>query len=258
MPRMPNLPHARNFDLQRRAWPPPQGNPCRRPWRVPVGLDSVHGYGGYGDAFGRREPSLQSSPEHVNPEFENQMGLFELRQSTALLAMDLQRDFLQPDGRLTISQGQISGLIEAMNRAIDRGARTGLAVIYTFNAYDLLDPSNLLRNFAAIKGTQGSLLDPRILQVSPSTVLIKRVPDAFSNPRLATLLADRRVKRLIIGGVYADACVTATTRTALARGLDVTLLRDGVGAANDSARDRACADLVRRGAKLATVQSALG
>ncbi|MEO8812395.1 MAG: cysteine hydrolase [Caulobacteraceae bacterium] len=186
------------------------------------------------------------------------MGLFDRAHSTALLAMDLQRDFLQPDGRLTIAQGQISSLIEAMNRAIDRGARTRLAVVYTFNAYDLLDPSNLLRNFAAIKGSRGSLLDPRIHQVSPSTALIKRGPDAFSNPRLATLLADRGVKRLIIGGVYADACITATTRTALAKGFDVTLLRDGVGAANDSARDRACADLAHRGARLATVQSALG
>jgi nicotinamidase-related amidase len=186
------------------------------------------------------------------------MGWLDKSQPTALLALDLQRDFIQPGGRLPISREQIPSLIAAMNRAIESAARAGQSIVYTFNAYDLLDPSNLTRNFAALKGSTGSLLDQRVLHVKPSTDIVKRVPDAFSNPRLAPLLAERGVKRLVVGGVYADACVAATARTALARGFRVTILTDGVGAASDAVRDRACASLARRGAKLATVQGTFG
>jgi nicotinamidase-related amidase len=97
---------------------------------------------------------------------------------------------------------------------------------------------------------------PRCLQ-EPSANFTKNGQDAFSNERLSVHLTKCGVKELFIGGVYAEACVTATTRTALRRGFDVTVLTDAVGSTTEHARERACTRLARLGAKLATVESAM-
>jgi nicotinamidase-related amidase len=97
---------------------------------------------------------------------------------------------------------------------------------------------------------------PRCLQ-EPYANFTKNRQDAFSNERLSVHLTKCGVKELFIGGVHAEACVTATTRTALRRGFDVTVLTDAVGSTTEHARERACTRLARLGAKLATIESAL-
>lgn len=176
---------------------------------------------------------------------------------TALFAMDLQRDFLRPDGRLPIAHGQMASVVAAMNEALQRAARQQLDVIYITNGFAPFDPFNLFRHLAAIENSTGAMLDSRILKVAPSVHFTKRRRDAFSNERLNVHLTNCGVKELLIGGVHADACVTATTRTALRRGFDVTVLTDAVGATTEHARERACTGLARLGAKLATVEGAL-
>jgi len=167
---------------------------------------------------------------------------------TALLAMDLQRDFLSPAGRLPIAERQIAGVLAAANLVLERCAADGVPVIYIRNAFRPLDPSNLLRNRAAIAGTPGAALEPRVVQVTPAKHLLKRRPDAFSNPALGACLAESGAEELLIAGVFADACVAATARSALRRGFKVTLLTDAIGAASDAARERAFASLGRSGA----------
>jgi nicotinamidase-related amidase len=166
----------------------------------------------------------------------------------AILAMDLQRDFLDPGGRLPIARQQIDGVITTMNAAITWAARTGVPVVYVLNAFGLLDLSNLTRNFAALQGAAGAVLDPRIVDLSRAPHVTKKIPDAFSNPELAQILQRRGVDRLVVGGVYADACVWQTCRSALKRGFAVSLLADGIGAATDQARRDAIGGLVSRGA----------
>ena len=157
----------------------------------------------------------------------------------------------------SIARQQMEGVIAAMNEALQCATRQRLEVIYITNAFAPLDPLNLLRNRAAIENSAGAMLDPRVQQVTPSAHFTKRRRDAFSNKDLIVYLTERGVKELLIGGVYADACVAATARAALRRGFKVTVLTDAVGAISDNGRERACAALARRGAKLATVQRAL-
>lgn len=179
------------------------------------------------------------------------------RRKTALLAMDLQCDFLRPQGRLPIAPQQIEGVIAAMNEALQGATRQRLEIIYITNAFARLDPLNILRNRAAIGNSAGAMLDPRVLQVTPSAHFNKRRRDAFSNKKLIVHLAARGVKDLLISGVHADACVAATARTAFRRGFKVTVLTDAVGAISDVRRERACANLASLGARLATVRGAL-
>ena len=170
---------------------------------------------------------------------------------TALLAMDLQRDFLQPGGRWPIDRGQIDQVIATMNQALVYAARVGLPVIYVVNAFDLLDPANLTRNFCALRGSAGGTLDPRITIVDGASTVTKKVPDAFSNPALPEMLVRQSVGRLVVGGVYAEACVSATCRAALGRGYAVSILPDAIGARSEAVRRRAVEKLMQRGAQAA-------
>ncbi len=173
---------------------------------------------------------------------------------TALLAMDLQRDFLQSNGRLPIEQAQTGCLIATMNAALSRAARSGMTIIYLANAFSRVDPLNLTRNFAALRGSPGAELDPRIVVVPQALHVQKKTPNAFGNPLLRRLLAERGVNRLVVGGVYADGCVLATCRAAMALGFDINLLGDGIGARSERARAGAVRKLVGRGAKLVGVE----
>jgi nicotinamidase-related amidase len=167
--------------------------------------------------------------------------------ATAFLAMDLQCDYLQPQGRLRIARGQVDGMIDTLNRSIRFAAAQGWTVIYVVNGFDLLDPNNLLRNFATLAGSRGAQMDPRIVRLPGAPVFAKKVPDAFTNPALASELDPERVGRVVIGGVFADACVTATALAAQRRGLQVGVLADAIGAASDADRARALSKLRRRG-----------
>lgn len=66
--------------------------------------------------------------------------------------------------------------------------------------------------------------------------------DAFSNERLRQHLAALGIDEVVLAGLMAKACMTATTRGAIAAGLRVRVLE---GAVADSS-DRAKANALRR------------
>ena len=171
----------------------------------------------------------------------------------AVLAIDLQRDFLEDDGKMPIARGQVAPLIAAANKVIAAAAARGANVVYIGNEFPrsqwLL---NLFRWNAAVSGSPGAKMDPRV-ELASSTYFPKAEGDAFSNRALGAFLRAASVTDVILLGVYAGACVTATARTAMREGYRVTLVREGIGAASDRARERALSRLGRAGAR---VQSA--
>ncbi|HEY1616395.1 MAG TPA: isochorismatase family protein [Streptosporangiaceae bacterium] len=82
-------------------------------------------------------------------------------------------------------------------------------------------------------GTTGSPDEPGtpgwVLRLDPAAgepVLRKRDDDGFEDTELDALLADRRVRRLVIAGLLSEMCVSATARAALRRGYQVVLPHD--------------------------------
>jgi nicotinamidase-related amidase len=170
----------------------------------------------------------------------------------ALLVLDLQRDFLEEGGRMPIATSQMEPLLAVANAAIDHAAAQGVHVVYVLNEFP---PSQRVLNFfrrgAAVLGMPGARIDPRVHVVPGATTLPKSASDAFHNPELDSLLRARGVEHLVVLGVFAPACVRATVRGALRHGYRVTVLRGGVGAASDGARDRALSRMAADGAALA-------
>ena len=166
--------------------------------------------------------------------------------TTALIVLDLQRDLLEADGRMPVKQEQVQPMLETAT-ALHAAARAqGLPVIRIENLYTSSDVGNLFRNGATVRGTPGAAWDSRA-PIDADAMFEKDAPDAFSNPAFDAALREKQVTHLVITGVYADGCVTWTTRGALNRGYRVTLVRGGVAAGSDQARSSALETLKAEG-----------
>jgi nicotinamidase-related amidase len=170
----------------------------------------------------------------------------------ALLLIDFQRDFLTETGRMPVARHQIDPLIAATNDAIRIARADGIPIIAIGNEFRRSDRvMNLLRRNAAVAGSAGAQWDARV-PIDGVAYFAKQRGDAFSNPALGIHLKEQGVGEVVLSGLMARACVTATAKGALARGLKVGVLRDAVADLSDRARDAALARLSRRGADVRT------
>lgn len=150
---------------------------------------------------------------------------------TAVLVIDMQRDFLDPGAPVATPGGL--GLIPRINRLAARARARGVPVVFTqemhrpdksdFGIELEFEPPHCL------EGTPGmDLADALEVEPGDYRILGKRRYDAFLGTDLETLLRSRRVENLVVTGVCTDICVTSTVQHA--RNLDFRcyVLRDCV------------------------------
>ena len=165
----------------------------------------------------------------------------------ALLLIDFQYDFLADDGRMPVDRSQVEPVLAAVRAAVGRAQAHGDLIVRIGNEFkpnDLI--GNLLRHHAAVAGSAGAQWDSRF-DVEGSTYVAKWKTDAFCNPSLQNVLDDHEIERLVIGGLFTRACVTATAKSAKTRGFDVSLLEDGTACKSDASRKAAIHRLERIG-----------
>jgi nicotinamidase-related amidase len=165
------------------------------------------------------------------------------------MLIDFQRDFLRPDGRMPVAARQVEPVLAAAARAMAFARASAIAVVAIGNEFEPRDwVGNLFRRRASIRGSPGALWDER-LPLDGARYLPKARSDAFSNPQLEATLRSLGVKRIVVAGLFAQACVSATVGSALARGFEVSLLVDAIAGSSDSSRERAIGRLVKCGAR---------
>ena len=169
------------------------------------------------------------------------------RRRRALLLIDFQEDFLSPTGRMPVDQGQVQPVLQAAQRAVDGAQRDGDLIVKIGNEFRPRDViGNLFRRHSAVKGSPGAAWDGRI-DPPGAPYLPKWKADAFCNPDLASLLEDAHVGQVRLAGLYAKACVSATARAALERGLSVQVIGDATACSSDKSRQNALDKLRRAG-----------
>lgn len=160
----------------------------------------------------------------------------------ALLLIDFQRDFLADDGRMRVARHQVEPLIAHANRAISDARAHGEPIVAIGNEFKPSDRIlNVIRRNAAVAGSQGAAWDSRV-DATGAPYFAKTRGDAFSNDHLKRHLEELGIEEVVLAGVMAKACITATARGALRSGLRVRVLANAVA---DSS-DRAKADALRR------------
>ncbi len=168
---------------------------------------------------------------------------------TALLIIDMQRDFLEPGGFGAALGNDVSRLrrtIAPIQRLLAAARAAGLLVIHTREGHrpDLADlpPAKRARGrFATgigdpgpmgrilVRGEPGHDIIPELAPLSGEPVIDKPGKGAFFATDLGAILAHRAIRSLIVAGVTTEVCVSTTVREANDRGFDCLVLDDCVG-----------------------------
>ncbi|WP_219837091.1 cysteine hydrolase family protein [Paenibacillus sp. R14(2021)] len=166
---------------------------------------------------------------------------------SALVILDVQKDFVGNEARMPIAKNQVSPMIDSINAIIKKANIAEIPIIYVGNEFEKKQFfSNWFRNRAALKGSVGAELDER-LQIVNNIYFPKKQGDALSNSQLVNYLKNKSIKHLIIVGLFSEGCVTATAKGALRKKFKVTVIRDAVASATDKKREASIRKLTTNG-----------
>lgn len=173
---------------------------------------------------------------------------------TALIVVDVQNDFADPDGSLYVAGGE--EVVEPINEEIESARAAGTFVVYTQDWHPESTPhfekDGGLWPVHCVGGTWGAEFHPH-LEVDGPTILkgvggedgysgfSLRDPETGeeSSTGLAGLFHERGINRVVVVGLALDYCVKATALDARAAGLSVTVLLDTTRAVDLEPGDRA-------------------
>jgi len=169
--------------------------------------------------------------------------------STALLMIDMQRDFVEPGGfgeMLGNDVSQLRSAIEPCRRVLEAARQAGLYIVHTREGHrpDLSDaPSAKLARGrlscgigdtgpmgrVLVRGEHGHDIVPELYPLPPEQVLDKPGKGSFYATDLELMLRNRGIKTLIVCGVTTEVCVHTTVREANDRGFECIVPADCVG-----------------------------
>lgn len=170
----------------------------------------------------------------------------------ATLLMDLQIDFLSAEGgRMPVFPADAARVIEAANAVLAGRSLSGSLPILVVNEFPASDRiANLFRHGAAVKGSPGAALDPRLQVPESVRVFAKRRPSAFTVPDLDPYLRANGVSTVYVLGVFAEGCVRATALDARQRGYEVAVPLAAIGTNAEFKRRFAAWAMRRSGIRL--------
>jgi nicotinamidase-related amidase len=169
--------------------------------------------------------------------------------STALVIIDMQRDFCEPGGfgeTLGNDVGLLRGVIEPLQRVLAAARATGMTVIHTREGHvpDLSDcpPAKLQRGNPSlrigdpgpngrilIRGEYGHDIIDELAPLPGETLIDKPGKGSFHGTGLGVLLKEKGITSLVVTGVTTEVCVHTTVREANDRGYECLVLSDCCG-----------------------------
>jgi nicotinamidase-related amidase len=172
---------------------------------------------------------------------------------TALLVIDMQRDFLLPEGYATQAGLDIAPLVATI-RPIEKllavGRKAGLLIVHTREGHlpDLSDcpPYKLERSRRAgaeigskgplgrllVRGEVGHDFVEALRPLEREIVIDKPGYSAFAHTELQHVLTKRSIETLIMTGVTTEVCVSSTLRAAIDLGYRCITVSDACASGN--------------------------
>ncbi|MGK2880023.1 MAG: cysteine hydrolase family protein [Mycobacterium sp.] len=179
-----------------------------------------------------------------------QPGPFNLKPGkTALIIIDMQRDFVLPGGfgeSLGNDVDQLLKVIPPLAALLEAAREAGIMVIHTREGHepDLSDcpPAKLTRGAPSkrigdpgkygrilIRGEYGHDILDELAPIEGEIVIDKPGKGAFYATPLQEILTEAGITQLLMTGVTTEVCVHTTTREANDRGYECLVVSDGVG-----------------------------
>jgi nicotinamidase/pyrazinamidase len=172
-------------------------------------------------------------------------GVQQFDTRSALVVVDVQNDFADPSGSLSVRHG--AAIVPRVNEAVESARRSGALVVYTQDWHPAHTP-----HFAqdggiwpvhCVAGTWGAELYPDLVADGPRIRKGTNGEDGYSgfsmrDPRtgetkpteLEAVLRERGVTRITVCGLATDYCVNATALDGARLGFETSVLADAIAA----------------------------
>jgi nicotinamidase/pyrazinamidase len=187
--------------------------------------------------------------------------------TTALIVVDVQHDFADPSGSLSVRGGQEVVPVLNAHAAAARAARGH--VVYTADWHPPRTPHFVTDGgiwpVHCVAGTPGAAFHPDLVVDGPVVRKGTNGEDGYSGftmrdplsgatmpTELESILRGRGVRRVVVGGLATDYCVKATALDAARLGFETAVLVDGVRAVDlaPGDGDRALEEMTAAGIEL--------
>ncbi len=150
---------------------------------------------------------------------------------TAVVVVDMQNDFVKPEGKLYVPAAQEA--IAPIARLLEKARRAGMLIIYTQDLHGEDDPEYRIWGEHVKAGTWGADIIPELAPQPGDEIVPKPRYDAFYASRMEDVLrVHKEVDTLIITGTVTNICVLHTAGSAALRWYRVIVPKDGVAALN--------------------------
>lgn len=163
-------------------------------------------------------------------------------ESTALIVVDCQNDFADPEGSLYVSGA--AEVLATANRNVVAAIAAGSPVVYTQDWHPETTPHFQKDGGTwpvhCVAGTWGAEFHPRLVVAGPSVRKGANGEDGYSGFTMADpetgeetpteldgLLRDLEIRRVVVVGLALDVCVKATILDAVRLGYETVVVRDG-------------------------------
>jgi len=165
------------------------------------------------------------------PEYEVVESIDLPSRETAVIVVDMQNDFVKPEGRLYVPTAQAT--VEPIRRLLERARKAGARVFYTQDTHYEGDPEFDIWGEHTRYDTWGwRIIDE--LKPQPGDVVIQKTRyDGFYGTPLDDLLRIYGVRYTVIVGTVANICVLHTAASAALRWYRVVVPIDGISALTD-------------------------
>ncbi len=154
-------------------------------------------------------------------------------EQSALVVIDMQKDFCYEDGALFMGEG-VEEIILRIRGLIEKAARKKVHLIFTQDWHSLDDEEFEVWGRHCVRDTRGAEIIDELLPFSKEAYVVKKQKySAFFGTNLDLHLKEKGIKRLIIAGVATNICVLHTAIDASLRGYEIIVPEDCVAALSD-------------------------
>ncbi|GEM87793.1 cysteine hydrolase family protein [Meiothermus granaticius] len=162
------------------------------------------------------------------PEIPRQSEIRLPAQETAVIVVDMQNDFVEPEGALFVPEAPAT--VANIQRLLERARVAGVKIVYTQDWHPEGDPEFTIWPRHAVQGTWGAQIIAPLKPRPEDTVLQKVRYDGFYGTPLEHLLHLWGIQHVVIVGTVANICVLHTAGSAALRWYKVVLPEDGTSA----------------------------
>lgn len=169
----------------------------------------------------------------------------------ALLLIDMQEEHRIDTRYLVEDYDRVAANCAALLTAARTAGVPVLHSVYLVDtASDAVRPFHPLgqdgRSAFSDAGTPGSEISPEVTPLRGEQVIVKGDASCFAAPALGAAIAGLGAEWLIVAGCWSEACVAATVKDGVERGVRIVLVKDACGSGSRAMHETAVLNMANR------------